>query len=93
VLKKGSKRLAERVDETLAGVRVVALDLGADLAYAELRTELERKGQRIGPNDMLIAAHALALNSILVTENVREFKRVKGLRVENWLRSTHTSAS
>jgi tRNA(fMet)-specific endonuclease VapC len=93
VLKKGSKRLAERVDETLAGVRVVALDLGVDLAYAELRTELERKGQLIGPNDMLIAAHALALNAILVTDNVREFKRVKGLRLENWLRSTHTSAS
>ena len=86
VFKKGSQRLADRIEETLAAVRVVALDLGADMAYAELRTDLERKGQLIGPNDMLIAAHALALGAILVTDNVREFKRVKGLKIENWLR-------
>ncbi len=41
----------------------------------------------IGQNDMLIAAHAIALNATLVTDNVREFKRIKGLRVENWLRA------
>jgi tRNA(fMet)-specific endonuclease VapC len=61
--------------------------VGADIVYAELRADLEKRGQLIGPNDMLIAAHALALDAILVTDNVREFKRVKGLRIENWLRS------
>jgi tRNA(fMet)-specific endonuclease VapC len=84
--KKGSRMLSERMDRTLDAVRVVPLSIGADAAYAVLRTDLERKGQLIGPNDMLIAAHALALDAILVTDNVREFKRVKGLRIENWLR-------
>lgn len=87
VLKKGSKGLAERADRALAAVRVVSLSAGADEAYAILRTDLERRGQLIGPNDMLIAAHALALGAILVTDNTREFKRIKCLRVENWLRS------
>jgi tRNA(fMet)-specific endonuclease VapC len=85
-VKKGSRMLSERMDRTLDAVRVVPLSIGADAAYAVLRTDLERKGQLIGPNDMLIAAHALALDAILVTDNVREFKRVKGLRIENWLR-------
>ena len=83
-MKKGSKRLSERVDWLLATVKVVPLSAGADATYAVLRTDLERKGQLIGPNDMLIAAHALALDAILVTDNVREFKRVKGLKVQAW---------
>jgi tRNA(fMet)-specific endonuclease VapC len=86
VIKKGSARLAARVDEQLAGIRIAPLSAGADDAYAALRTDLERRGQPIGQNDMLIAAHALALDAILVTDNVREFKRVKGLRLENWMR-------
>lgn len=86
-VKKGSKILADRVDKTLAAVKVVPLSTGADVKYADVRTDLERKGQLIGPNDMLIAAHALALDAILVTDNVREFKRIKGLKIENWLRT------
>ena len=86
VAKKRSTGLAERIEELLAGVRVISLGVGADIAYAELRADLEKRGQLIGPNDMLIAAHALALDAILVTDNVREFKRVKGLKIENWLR-------
>jgi tRNA(fMet)-specific endonuclease VapC len=74
------------VNRALASVEVVALSSGADAAYATLRSDLECKGQLIGQNDMLIAAHALALDAILVTDNVREFKRIKGLRIENWLR-------
>jgi tRNA(fMet)-specific endonuclease VapC len=85
--KKGSPRLAERVHRLLASFEVAPLAREADTAYAVLRADLERKGQLSGPNDMLIAAHALALDAILVTDNVREFKRVKGLRVENWLRA------
>jgi tRNA(fMet)-specific endonuclease VapC len=84
--KKGSIPLADRVERMLATVEVASLSSGADSAYATLRCDLERRGQLIGQNDMLIAAHALALDAVLVTDNVREFKRVKGLRIENWLR-------
>lgn len=52
--------------------------------YAEIRSHLERQGKTIGANDMLIAAHALALDLILVTDNVDEFKRVPGLSIETW---------
>jgi len=86
VAKRGLAPLAQRVDRALASVEVVPLAVGSDAAYAALRSDLERRGLVIGQNDMLIAAHALALNAILVTDNVREFKRVKGLKIENWLR-------
>ena len=61
-------------------------DSGLDAArvYGDLRATLERKGTPIGPLDMQIAAHALALDVTLVTNNLREFKRVPGLRLENW---------
>ena len=52
--------------------------------YGEARSPLESKGQSIGPNDLLIAAHALALSAMLVTNNVKEFKRGKGLKCEDW---------
>ena len=63
--------------------KVLPLDADGVPAYARLRTLLERAGTPIGPNDMLIAAHALALGCTLVTANA-EFDRVPGLRVENW---------
>ncbi len=53
--------------------------------YGRLRVRLENQGQIIGPNDLLIAAHCLHLKSTLVTNNEREFNRVNGLRVVNWL--------
>jgi len=87
VLKKGSAPLAERVNALLASIEVAPFSVGAEAAYATLRVDLERRGLPIGANDMLIAAHTLELDAILVTDNVREFKRVKGLRVENWLRA------
>ena len=59
--------------------------------YAALRVSLERQGQVIGANDMLIAAHALSLEAILVTDNVREFARIPDLRFENWLAETDVS--
>jgi tRNA(fMet)-specific endonuclease VapC len=65
---------------------VLPLEDDADRHYGALRAELERQGKPIGGNDMFIAAHALALDATLVTDNVREFERVPGLRVENWLR-------
>lgn len=57
----------------------------ADKRYADLRQTLERKGELIGPNDLLIAAHALDLGLTLVTDNLRELARVEGLTLENWL--------
>lgn len=84
--KKGSKRLSEQVEAILASLPALALEPPADLHYGKLRTHLERNGTPIGGNDMLIAAQTLSLNATLVTDNGREFERVPGLRVENWLR-------
>lgn len=81
-----SRYLAQRVAETLDGIEIVPLESPVDSAYAQLRVELERTGNLIGPNDLLIAAQAVALGLILVTDNEREFSRVSGLKIENWLR-------
>lgn len=53
--------------------------------YAEIRAHLQKKGQMIGANDLMIAAHARSVGAVLVTNNEREFRRVPGLKVENWL--------
>ncbi len=65
---------------------LAALDWTQEAAehYADIRADLKRRGEMIGANDLLIAAHARSIKSVLVTNNVREFGRVKGLRVENW---------
>ena len=86
IAKNYSAWVERRANEVLARISVEALGVGVDDAYAAIRTDLERRGLPIGQNDMLIAAHALALGAILVTDNTREFRRVKGLKVENWLR-------
>src|SRR5436309_1231834 len=65
-------------------IPVQPLEVGVATHYGRLRTDLERKGKPIGGYDLLIAAHALELGLILVTNNIREFARVDGLRVENW---------
>lgn len=83
--KKGSPKLTARLEAVLSAIDVLALDTPADKHYAELRTDLKRAGTPIGPNDMLIAAQALALGLVVVTANRDEFERVPGLRVENWL--------
>jgi tRNA(fMet)-specific endonuclease VapC len=70
----------------LAPFVIVHFDAPAAAAYGPLRAGLERSGISIGPLDTLIAAHALALKLILITNNEREFRRVPGLRVENWTR-------
>lgn len=63
---------------------VLPFDDNAAMEYGPARAELQRAGKSIGPNDMFIAAHALGVDATLVTNNVKEFSRVKGLRVENW---------
>jgi tRNA(fMet)-specific endonuclease VapC len=83
--KRNSVRLSEQVERILAAIEVLPFDAPADQHYAGLRLALELKGTPIGPNDLLIAAHALAHSATLVTANTGEFSRVPGLVVENWL--------
>lgn len=83
--KRNASRLTAQVDAILAAIDVHPFDTPADREYAKLRLHLEQAGTPIGPNDMLIAAHALATESTLVTANTGEFSRVPGLAVKNWL--------
>ncbi len=73
-----------RLDALVEEIESLDFDLGAAAAYGRVRAALEAAGQPIGPNDMLIAAHAVSRRLTLVTDNVKEFRRVKGLKVENW---------
>jgi tRNA(fMet)-specific endonuclease VapC len=73
-----------RIDALIEEIEALDFDLRAAAAYGRVRAHLEAGGTPIGPNDMLIAAHALSRGLTVVTDNVVEFRRVKGLRVENW---------
>jgi tRNA(fMet)-specific endonuclease VapC len=84
--KKGSALLSAQLDAVLSALDVLPFEPPADAFYASLRAELEGMGTPIGANDMLIAAQALALAYIIVTDNEREFARVRDLSCENWLR-------
>jgi len=86
IAKRPSPVFAEKIDDLLKMFTVVPLEPPVDRFYGELRNQLESRGIPIGANDMFIAAHALALGYTLVTDNMREFSRVKALRIENWLR-------
>jgi tRNA(fMet)-specific endonuclease VapC len=83
--KSGSGRLTAQLDIILSAIETLPLEEPADRHYAKLRHYLEEHGTPIGPNDMLIAAHALALDCTVITAKDREFSRVPGLKVENWL--------
>jgi tRNA(fMet)-specific endonuclease VapC len=74
----------ERINELELLIPVLVLDASAGQHYGQIRAELERKGSPIGACDLLIAAHAVSLGLTLVTNNVREFRRIAQLRVENW---------
>ena len=86
--KKGSDKTTADVRGVLANVEILPLGLDVIEHYARIRVELERAGTIIGANDLLIAAHALATGSILVTHNLREFARVRGLKYEDWLKDS-----
>lgn len=75
----------EQLDLFLAKVPVFAFDEAAARHYGEIRAALTRAGTPIGPNDLLIGAHARSLGHTLVTNNRREFDRIPGLKVENWV--------
>ena len=85
VVRKGSPRLTAQVEAILGSIPILPLETPADRLYAELRARLAAAGQPIGANDLLIAAHVLTLGLTLVTANTREFARVDGLPLENWL--------
>lgn len=78
------KKNQQRLDEFMIPLDILEYDELAAKVYGKIRTQLEKKGQVIGPLDMLIAAHALSLNLTIVTNNDREFSRIKKLKVENW---------
>lgn len=83
--KSGSPRLLKAVEDLLAEIDSLPFDAPADVEYGRIRSELEAAGRPIGGNDLLIGAHALATGAIIVTANVAEFRRIRGLKVENWL--------
>jgi tRNA(fMet)-specific endonuclease VapC len=83
--KKGSARLASQLETILGAIEVIPFEAPADASYANARVALEAAGTPIGGNDLLIAAQALALDMVVVTNNEREFTRISGLRIDNWL--------
>lgn len=83
--KSGSKRLLKAVEDLLGEIDVLPFDTPADTDYGGIRSELEAAGKLIGANDLLIAAHAYATGATIVTANTDEFRRIRGLKVENWL--------
>jgi tRNA(fMet)-specific endonuclease VapC len=85
VAKSGSQRNLHALDKFLAPLEILPFDEAAMRRYGVLRSDLERRGTPIGALDLLIAAHALALSATLVSNNLREFQRVEGLALENWL--------
>ena len=86
--KKSSPRLSSQLEAVLGALEVLPFEAPADTSYGLLRTRLENAGTPIGANDLLVAAQALARGHVMVTDNEREFSRVEGLRLQNWLRST-----
>ena len=85
VIKSGSTRNREALAMFLAPLQVMPFDESCVWSYGELRSALEQRGQPIGALDTMIAAHALALDAVLVTNNLREFAKVPGLRTDNWV--------
>jgi tRNA(fMet)-specific endonuclease VapC len=83
--KSGSKRLIKAIEDLLGEIHVLPFEVPADTEYGRIRAELEAAGRPIGGNDLLIAAHAYATGATIVTASTGEFKRVRGLSVENWL--------
>ena len=68
----------------LANIEILDFDVNAADCYGKIRADLEKKGTPIGPLDMMITGHAQSLGYTVVTNNVKEFSRVKNLKIENW---------
>ena len=82
---KSHKINEDVIDAFLTMLTIIDWDKTAARSYAKIRNELGTKGELIGNMDLMIAAHALSLNATVITNNVSEFKRVKKLKVENWI--------
>jgi tRNA(fMet)-specific endonuclease VapC len=86
VMKSGNpQKNYEALNEFLTPLEIINFDDHAAIEYGKIRSDLERHGTPIGPLDTLIAAQALSYKFVLVTNNVKEFIRVKGLKIENWI--------
>jgi tRNA(fMet)-specific endonuclease VapC len=85
VAKSGSARNRQALEMFLAPLTILPFDHPAAWAYGDLRADLERRGTPIGSLDTMIAAHALSLQARLITNNTREFAKVPGLQLENWV--------
>jgi tRNA(fMet)-specific endonuclease VapC len=83
--KNASHKLRSKIEDLLSELPVMPFDSPADEEYGAIRAQLEKGGRLIGSNDLLIGAHALALGATMVTANMREFTRIPGLKVENWM--------
>jgi tRNA(fMet)-specific endonuclease VapC len=83
--KKNSKKLIKIVDLFLNSFEIYDYDKEAAVEYSKIRVNLEKQGLIIGAYDLQIAAHAKSLKAILVTNNTKEFNRIRGLKIENWL--------
>jgi tRNA(fMet)-specific endonuclease VapC len=79
-------RIADLVEDFLSGITILPLDSSAAVTYARVRAQLESKGRTIGPLDLMIGAHALSIGATFVTNNVKELRRIEGLRVQDWTR-------
>ena len=77
-------RIAPLVEQFLSGIRILPLTSDAAVHYARARAQLEAAGTPIGPLDLMIAAQGLAFGATVVTTNLKEFRRVRGLRCEDW---------
>ena len=87
---QAKERNAEALSEFLIPFEIFPFGESVTHAYGVIRTHLEKQGKPIGAMDLLIAAHALTLDAVLVTNNVKEFERVPGLKIENWANSKAT---
>ncbi len=83
--KKDNPLLIAVIEHFIDNFVIYNFDINASIEYAIIRSELEASGKIIGSNDLFIAAHAKSLKAVLVTNNVQEFKRVKGLQLDNWI--------
>jgi len=81
---RNRRKNTEKVEEFLAPFEILSFSDQATYIYAEIRSLTEKKGKSVGPNDLLIAAIVKFHDAVLVTNNVNEFKRIRGLRIENW---------
>ncbi len=81
---RGGSKNHRRIDILINEIVCVDFDAEAAAAFGRIRCDLEKRGEPIGPYDLMIAAHALSLDLVLVSDNLRELGKVGGLTVENW---------